>query len=40
MLTKEERAAIAERLKNTAYIDNETLFKALTDKKTFKLHVI
>lgn len=33
MLTKEERAAIAERLKNTAYIDNETLFKALTDKE-------
>lgn len=33
MLTKEERAAIAERLKNTAYIDNETIFKALTGKE-------
>lgn len=33
MLTKEEREAIAERLKNTYYIDNETLFKALTDKE-------
>lgn len=33
MLTKQERNAIAERLKNTYYIDNETLFKALTDKE-------
>ena len=29
MLTKEERAAIAERLKSTEYITNSTLFKAL-----------
>jgi hypothetical protein len=30
MLTKEERAAIAERLRSTYYITNSTLFKALT----------
>lgn len=33
MLTKEERAAIAERLKNTYYITNSTLFKALTGEE-------
>ena len=33
MLTKEERAEIAERLKNTYYITNSTLFKALTGEE-------
>lgn len=33
MLTKEERAAIAERLKSTEYITSSTLFKALTGKE-------
>lgn len=33
MLTKEERAAIAERLKSTEYITNSTLFKALTGEE-------
>ena len=33
MLTKEERKAIADRLKNTAYIDDDTFFKALTGKE-------
>lgn len=33
MLTKEERAAIAERLKNTEYITSSTLFKALTGEE-------
>lgn len=33
MLTKEERAVIAERLKNTYYITNSTLFKALTGEE-------
>ena len=33
MLTKQERAAIAERLKNTYYITNSTLFKALTGEE-------
>lgn len=33
MLTKEERATIAERLKNTYYITNSTLFKALTGEE-------
>lgn len=33
MLTKEERAAIAERLRNTYYITNSTLFKALTGEE-------
>lgn len=33
MLTKEERATIAERLKSTEYITNSTLFKALTGEE-------
>lgn len=33
MLTKEERAAIAERLKSTEYITSSTLFKALTGEE-------
>lgn len=33
MLTKQERAEIAERLKNTYYITNSTLFKALTGEE-------
>lgn len=33
MLTKEERKAIAERLKSTYYITNSTLFKALTGEE-------
>lgn len=33
MLTKEERAAIAERLRSTYYITNSTLFKALTGEE-------
>ena len=33
MLTKEEREAIAERLKSTEYITNSTLFKALTGEE-------
>lgn len=33
MLTKQERAAIAERLKNTEYITSSTLFKALTGEE-------
>lgn len=33
MLTKEERAAIAERLRGTYYITNSTLFKALTGEE-------
>lgn len=33
MLTKEERAAIAERLMSTYYITNSTLFKALTGEE-------
>lgn len=33
MLTKEERAAIAERLRNTYYITNSTLFKDLTGEE-------
>lgn len=33
MLTKQERAAIAERLKSTYYITNSTLFKALTGEE-------
>lgn len=33
MLTKEERAAIAERLRSTYYITNSTLFKALTEEE-------
>lgn len=33
MLTKEERAEIAERLKNTEYITSSTLFKALTGEE-------
>ena len=33
MLTKEERAAIAERLKGTEYITSSTLFKALTGEE-------
>ena len=33
MLTKQERAEIAERLKNTYYIINSTLFKALTGEE-------
>ena len=33
MLTKEERKAIAERLKSTEYITSSTLFKALTGKE-------
>lgn len=33
MLNKEEREAIAERLKSTEYITNSTLFKALTGEE-------
>ena len=33
MLTKEERATIAERLKSTEYITSSTLFKALTGEE-------
>lgn len=33
MLTKEERAAIAEKLRSTYYITNSTLFKALTGEE-------
>lgn len=33
MLTKEERKAIAERLKSTEYITSSTLFKALTGEE-------
>lgn len=33
MLTKKERAAIAERLKSTEYITSSTLFKALTGEE-------
>ena len=33
MLTKNERAAIAERLKSTEYITSSTLFKALTGEE-------
>lgn len=33
MLTKQERAAIAERLKSTEYITSSTLFKALTGEE-------
>lgn len=33
MLTKEERSAIAERLKSTEYITSSTLFKALTGEE-------
>lgn len=33
MLTKQERAAIAERLRSTYYITNSTLFKALTGEE-------
>ncbi len=33
MLTKEERTAIAERLKSTEYITSSTLFKALTGEE-------
>lgn len=33
MLTKEERVAIAERLRGTYYITNSTLFKALTGEE-------
>ena len=33
MLNKEERAAIAERLRSTYYITNSTLFKALTGEE-------
>lgn len=33
MLTKEERSAIAERLRGTYYITNSTLFKALTGEE-------
>ena len=33
MLTKEEREAIAERLKSTEYITSSTLFKALTGEE-------
>ena len=33
MLTKEDRATIAERLKNTEYITSSTLFKALTGEE-------
>lgn len=33
MLTKEERAAIAERLRSTYHITNSTLFKALTGEE-------
>ena len=33
MLAKEERAAIAERLKSTEYITSSTLFKALTGEE-------
>lgn len=33
MLTKEERAAIAERLKSTEYITSSTLFRALTGEE-------
>lgn len=33
MLTKEERAAIAERSKSTEYITSSTLFKALTSEE-------
>lgn len=33
MLTKEERTAIADRLRGTFYITNSTLFKALTGEK-------
>lgn len=33
MLTKEERSAIAERLRSTYYITNSTLFKALTGEE-------
>ena len=33
MLTKEERVAIAERLKSTEYITSSTLFKALTGEE-------
>lgn len=33
MLTKEERAAIAERLKSAEYITSSTLFKALTGEE-------
>lgn len=33
MLTKQERAVIAERLKSTEYITSSTLFKALTGEE-------
>lgn len=36
MLTKEERTAIAERLKSTEYITSSTLFKALTGEEKLR----
>ena len=39
MLTKKERAVIAERLKSTEYITSSTLFKALTGEEKTKRNV-